>query len=41
MSLALLAMMVNGIPTVYSFVLAVADRRRFDCRRDVNCREQL
>jgi len=30
-----------GIPAVYSFVLAVADTRRFDCTHDANCREQL
>lgn len=39
MKSALFAMMVTGIPTVHSFVLA--DMRRFDCMHDVNCSEKL
>lgn len=38
---ALFAMRVTGIPAVHSFVLAVADTRRFHCTHDVNCSEQL
>lgn len=41
MSSALFAMMVNGIPLEYSFVLVVADTKMFDSTHDVNYREQL